>query len=111
MEGEGGIILHSELEYDEGLIIVGQEEREGTPARFPRRRLSPLSAPGNTQDLSLYVDDVEAHCAQARAFGATIVAEPEVHDYGDSYWADRSYCALDLEGHLWWFSQRLRSSA
>ena len=111
VEGEGGVIVHSELEYGEGLIMVGQEESEGLVPRFPRRRLSPRSAPGNTQDLTLYVDDVDAHCAQARAAGATIVAEPEVHDYGDDHWADRTYGALDLDGHLWWFSQRLRSSA
>ena len=111
VEGEGGVIVHSELEYGEGLIMVGQEEREGMPPRFPRRRMSPLSSPGNTQDLMLYVDDVDAHCARARAAGATIVAEPEVHDYGDDHWADRSYGALDLDGHLWWFSQGLRSSA
>ena len=49
-----------------------------------------------------------AHCARARQAGARIVAEPEVHDYGDAYWADRSYGAIDPEGHLWWFSQRLR---
>lgn len=110
VEGEGGVIVHSELEYGEGLIMVGQEEREGTPPRFPRRRMSPLSSPGNTQDLMLYVDDVDAHCARARAAGATIIAEPEVHDYGDDHWADRSYGALDLDGHLWWFSQRLRGS-
>lgn len=111
VEGEGGSIVHSELEYGEGLIMVGQEEPDGQTPRFPRRRLSPLSAPGNTQDLMLYVDDVDAHCAAARAAGATICAEPEVHDYGEDYWADRSYGAIDPEGHLWWFSQRLRSPA
>jgi uncharacterized glyoxalase superfamily protein PhnB len=110
VEGEGGVIVHSELEYGEGLIMVGQEEREGTPPRFRRRRLSPLNSPGNTQDLMLYVDDVDAHCARARAAGATIVSEPAVHDYGDDHWADRSYGALDLDGHIWWFAQRLRSS-
>ena len=111
VEGEGGVIIHSELEYGEGLIMVGQEEPEGAAPRFGRRRLSPLSSPGNTQDLLLYVDDVDAHCARARAAGASIVAEPEVHDYGDDYWADRTYGALDPDGHIWWFSQRLRSAA
>ena len=28
--------------------------------------------------------------------------------YGEGYWADRSYRALDPEGHLWWITQRLR---
>lgn len=27
---------------------------------------------------------------------------------GEAYWADRSYGALDPEGHLWWITQRLR---
>ena len=57
------------------------------------------------------VDDVEAHCAQARAAGARITDEPQVHDYGEDYWADRSYGCHDLEGHHWWFTQRLRSPA
>ncbi len=111
VEGEGGRIVHSELEYGEGLVMVGQEEPADAPARFGQRMLSPLSAGGNTQGLMLYVDDVDAHCANARAKGATIVSEPAVHDYGEDYWADRSYGAQDFEGHVWWFSQRLRSAS
>jgi uncharacterized glyoxalase superfamily protein PhnB len=57
----------------------------------------------------IYVDDVDAHCARARAVGAIIADEPSVHDYGEEYWSDRSYGALDPERHLWWFTQRLRS--
>lgn len=109
VEGGGGRIEHSELCYGEGLIMVGQEEPEGS-ARFGRRCVSPLTAVGNTQGLMVYVDDVDAHCARARASGATIVDEPRVHDYGEAYWADRSYGAVDPEGHVWWFSQRLRSA-
>lgn len=108
VEGEGGRIDHSELTFgDDGLIMVGQE-RAGPNPRFQTAMLSPLSAGGNTQGLMLYVDDVDAHCERARAAGARIVAEPEVHDYGADYWADRSYGCIDPEGHLWWISQRLR---
>ena len=46
--------------------------------------------------------------ARARAAGAMIFAEPEEHDYGADYWSDRSYGAVDPEGHHWWFTQRLR---
>lgn len=109
VEGEGGHIEHSELSYGEGLIMVGHE-RQGEARKFGVDFLSPLSAGGNTQNLMLYVDDVDAHCQRARAAGARIVDEPALHDYGDDYWADRSYGALDPEGHLWWFSQRLRSA-
>ena len=87
--------------------MVGSEA-SGAARRFETDTLSPLSAGGNTQNLMVYVDDVDAHCNQARAAGARVVAEPTVHDYGSEYWADKSYGALDPEGHLWWFSQRLR---
>lgn len=110
VEGEGGRIEHSELCYGEGLIMVGQEEPEGQ-TRYGHRRISPLSAGGNTQGLMVYVDDVDAHCARARANGADIVQPLAVHDYGDEYWADRGYGAADPEGHVWWFAQRLRSAA
>jgi uncharacterized glyoxalase superfamily protein PhnB len=105
VDGEGGRIEHSELTYgDDGLIMVGT-------AGGPRKTsmVSPKSVGGRTtQSLMLFVDDVDAHCAGARAAGATITMEPAVHDYGDDHWADRSYGALDLEGHNWWFTQRVR---
>lgn len=112
VEGEGGRIEHSELDFgSDGRIMVGQDEPDGTPPRFVARRLSPRAAGGNTQGLMVYVDDVDAHCEQARRHGARIVHEPQVHDYGEDYWADKSYGALDPEGHLWWFTQRLRTGA
>ena len=108
VEGEAGRIEHSELTFGtDGLIMVGREQT-GPERRFETDMLSPLTAGGNTQGLMIYVDDVDAHCARARAAGARIVAEPAEHDYGDDYWADRSYGAVDPEGHMWWITQRLR---
>ena len=106
VEGDGGRIEHSELAYgDDGLIMVSDVRGE----KFPFRRAPGQVGGGNTQNLMLYVDDVEAHCAQARAAGARITDEPQVHEYGEDYWADRSYGCEDLEGHHWWFTQRLRT--
>lgn len=106
--GEGGHIVHSELTYGDGLVMVAQSGARPGREHFPPNT-SPLSAAGaNTQCLLLFVDDVDAHCAHARAAGAVILAEPQVHDYGDEYWADRSYAAADCEGHAWWFTQRVR---
>lgn len=107
--GDDGGIEHSELEYGDGLIMVGQER--DAAERFGTKFVSPQAAGGNTQNLMLYVDDLDAHCARARRAGARIVQEPAEHDYGDDYWVDRSYGALDPEGHLWWVSQRIRSGA
>ncbi len=106
IEGEGGIVEHSELTYGEGLFFVGDERRQGDKGR-PMR--SPKSLGGaTTQAMMFFVDDVDAHCAHARANGATIAMEPTVDDYGEEYWTDKSYGALDPEGHYWWFCQRLR---
>ena len=104
IEGPDGSIEHSELVFGEGLVMVG-----GARAKFPYRR-SPRSVGGaNTQNMMLYVDDVEAHCARARSAGAKVVSEPTTVDYGEEYWEDRGYEAEDLEGHHWWFTQRLRN--
>ena len=109
VEGEGGRIEHSELTYGEGLIMVGQEGGSSTERPWKALMRSPRSVDGaNTQCLMLFVDDADAHCAYARQHGARIVEEPATHDYGDDYWADRSYGALDPEGHLWWITQRVR---
>jgi uncharacterized glyoxalase superfamily protein PhnB len=106
---ENGRIQHSELVFGGSVIMVGQSGTEAQ-AGFRRTLRSPQSAGGvNTQSLMIYVDDVDAHCVRARATGAVIDAEPEVHDYGPKYWADRSYGAADPEGHHWWFTQRLRN--
>ena len=100
-DGAGGIV-HSELELDDGLVMVASSQDDD--------RRSPRSLGGaNTQSLFVYVADVDAHYARARANGATLVTEPTVRDYGADHWTDRTYEALDCEGHRWWFAQRLRT--
>jgi uncharacterized glyoxalase superfamily protein PhnB len=107
VEGDGGEIVHSELTYGEGLVMVGGS---GGKEDWQAIMRSPKDLGGsNTQSICLFVDDVDAHCAHARQRGARVVREPSTSDYGDDYWTDRSYGALDPEGHLWWFMQRLRS--
>jgi uncharacterized glyoxalase superfamily protein PhnB len=91
------------------LIMAAQEAPE-SERKWKRSLRSPKSLGGaTTQSLMFFVDDADAHCAHAREHGAEIVEEPATHDYGEDYWSDRSYCALDLEGHVWWITQRLRS--
>ena len=108
VEGEGGRIMHSELTYGEALVMVAQSGPNPNHPEFPPT-VSPAEMQGkNTQSIMLFVDDVIAHCEHARSAGAKIVDQPTIHDYGPDYWADRSYGALDLEGHLWWFTERVR---
>jgi uncharacterized glyoxalase superfamily protein PhnB len=110
VEGEGGRIEHSELAFADGLIMVGTAGT-GNPAKEAWQQFyaSPKSIEGrSTQGLAIFVDDVDAHCEGARAAGAKIFREPKTDDYGDDYWADRTYGAKDPEGHHWWFMQRVR---
>lgn len=100
VRGQDGRVEHSELEYGDGLVQVGQTGRRPWCT-------SPNSAGGNTQSQCVFVDDVDAHCAHARANGAVIATEPMTVDYGSEYWSDRNYEAVDPEGHHWWFIQRL----
>jgi len=101
VDGSGGEIVHSELVFGGGVVMVASAARG-------KHWKSPRSMGGaNTQSLFLYVDDVEAHCARARSAGAKIVTEPKTSDYGEEWWTDRGYEAEDPEGHHWWFAQRV----
>ncbi len=110
VEGDKGRIEHSELVFGDGVVMVGSSDTDSRPKQdFRVNFRSPKSCGGaTTQSLMVYVDDADAHCARAKAAGAKIFMEPAVHDYGEDYWADRSYGAIDPEGHYWWFTQRLR---
>lgn len=103
IDGPDGLVEHSELVYGDAVVMVSSLGRHpwGT---------SPKAQGGlNTQSLFLYVPDVDAHCARARAAGAGVVKDPVDTDYGAEWWADRGYGATDLEGHYWWFATRIRN--
>jgi uncharacterized glyoxalase superfamily protein PhnB len=106
VEGDGGSVEHSELTFGDGLVMVSGTQKR---SKFAQVRSPTEVGGGNTQNLMVYVDDVEAHCQRARQAGAVIVHEPQTHDYGGDYWADRGYECRDLGGHHWWFFQRLRT--
>lgn len=80
-----------------GRIMVGGEWAEWTR--------SPASVGGvNTQNTHVQLPgDLDGHCAHARDAGATISAEPE-----DQFYGDRTYRAVDLDGHMWSFAARVR---
>ncbi|THD63541.1 VOC family protein [Phenylobacterium sp.] len=68
------------------------------------RMVSPLELDGRcTQFIRVRLDDgIDAHCEQARAAGARITQEPR-----DEFYGERTYRALDPEGHVWNFAQPL----
>jgi uncharacterized glyoxalase superfamily protein PhnB len=90
--GENGAIAHAELSLGPGLIMLSSTGDDALGMDSPRA----LGAA--TQGLYIVVEDVDGHCARARAAGATIVREPRDEDYGG-----RDYVARDPEGHVWSF--------
>ncbi len=88
-----GIVTHAEMRYGHDAIMMGAPGRgfEG-----PHRHGVVC------QEVLVFVDDVDAHCARAAAAGATILDAPADQPYGD-----RRYRASDPEGHRWNFHQRL----
>lgn len=95
-DADGGL-AHSQMTFGNGYIMVGREWADYT--------VSPANLGGkNTQFLHVRLDeDVDAHCARARAAGAEILQEPTEQFYGD-----RTYRARDPEGHVWTFAQTVR---
>jgi uncharacterized glyoxalase superfamily protein PhnB len=58
--------------------------------------------PNRSATVQVRIEDVQAHCARARAAGAKILTEPTDHVYGE-----RQYNAEDFYGHLWDFTETL----
>jgi uncharacterized glyoxalase superfamily protein PhnB len=64
---------------------------------------SPAQLGYNTQSLTVFVEDVDAHFERAKSAGVTIVEGLHETVYGE-----RQYAATDPEGHLWLFSKHVR---
>ncbi len=95
---DGGI-MHAEVGYQGNVVMLGTVVDEMGHA-------SPRDLPARHGLIVCYVDDVDAHYAQAKAAGATILAEPE-----DQFYGDRTYRAEDPEGHQWSFHTHVRDVA
>ncbi|MBT2476949.1 VOC family protein [Streptomyces sp. ISL-94] len=89
-EGEDGSVLHAELAYGNGLVMLGSK---GTGGVFDK-------AMGGAGPSGVYVvvEDVDAHHRRAAEHGAEILMEPTDQDYGS-----RDYMAKDAEGNIWSF--------
>jgi len=105
VDGEGGRIEHSELEYGGGVVMVASLGGRGR--EWPKS--PPSVGGGNTQAILVYVDEVDRHCERARGHGAVILEEPKTADYGEEYWSDRTYLCRDPGGHHWYFAERIRT--
>jgi uncharacterized glyoxalase superfamily protein PhnB len=101
---EDGRLTHGELDTGGGVVMMA------TPSlhyRGPKRHREECEVARSWHDVPyiidgvlVYVDDVDAHFARAKAAGATILSEVQQDDPGKRYRVE------DLEGHRWLFMQR-----
>lgn len=85
----GGRVGHAELKVGTGLLMLADE--------FPEMDFrGPKSIGGSPVMLNLYVEDVDAVVARARAAGAAIV-----RPVADQFYGDRSGQFTDPFGHRW----------
>jgi uncharacterized glyoxalase superfamily protein PhnB len=94
MPGPDGGIMHAEMEYADGVIMLG---RPGPDYKSPKR------IGRTTQSLYVYVDDVDEHFQHCKASRAKILEEP-----ADQFYGDRRYGTEDPEGHQWYFATHVR---
>ena len=93
--GEGDRIVHAQLTYGTGMIMLS-DARDNEFGRLQK----PLRDPDGPVHQSPYivVPDVDAHHERAKAAGATIEMPPEDQEHGGRFYACR-----DPEGNLWNF--------
>lgn len=91
-------IIHAEMTHDGGVVMIGSEWQDWTR--------SPLSLDGkNTQRVHVRIQKgIDEHYAHVKQAGAKIVVQ-----IAEQFYGDRTYVALDLEGHYWSFAQTTRN--
>ena len=97
MDLPDGSVGHAEVGLGDEVVMISSEWPAGGV-------VSPLHLPAVHAQLHVRVDDVDAHFARARAGGATLATEPADQEHGE-----RSYRAIDPEGHRWIFASPLRN--
>jgi len=93
-----GGLSHAQLAHGQALVMLGHAGGGGLGMVARASSLGMLHA-----GVYVFVGDVDAHCARARAAGAKVLLEP-----ADQPWGDCMYCAEDPEGQFWMFAKRLR---
>ncbi|MFB0628132.1 VOC family protein [Streptomyces sp. AB3(2024)] len=89
-EGDDGAVMHAELAYGNGAVMLGSKGRGGA--------FDKAMEGAGPSGVYLVVDDVDAHHRRAVEHGVEILMEPTDQDYGS-----RDYMARDAEGNVWSF--------
>jgi uncharacterized glyoxalase superfamily protein PhnB len=97
--GPGNTIAHAELGFGGSALMLGSAKEDNLGLK------TAIELGGVNQGIYVYVPDIDAHYARARAAGAEIIYELRETDYGS-----REYGARDPEGNLWSFGTYLPGS-
>jgi len=92
VEPSGAGRHHGEVRFGDGVVMMGTAAEQ-----FESQ--SPSQAKARTGGVFIYLADVDAHCARAKAAGAEIVHDISEQSYGRTYWA------RDPDGHDWFFTR------
>ena len=99
---DDGTVTHVNMELGGSELMLGLPSRDYQSPRHHAevcehaRRW--LETPYIVDGVLVYVDDLDAHYARAKATGARILSEPADTGHG------RSYRVEDVEGHRWMFA-------
>lgn len=83
--GADGKVMHSELTFGSGMIMIGSAKTLTPPAEL-----------AETRAIYLVVADCDAVYARAKTAGAKILTELEEKSYGG-----KGFGCADPEGHIW----------
>ncbi|HUS25345.1 MAG TPA: TraB/GumN family protein [Candidatus Binatia bacterium] len=90
LKGDDGRLAHAELKYRDVVVMLGPESPK-------EKRQAPVTGKFTAPaELYLYVDDVDAAAARAKAAGAE-----EIEPLADQKWGDRTVLLRDPDGYLW----------
>jgi PhnB protein len=99
-----GTLSHGEMQAGGGVIMLATPTPDYESPKHHREHCAEArkwsAVPWIIDGVLVYVGDLDAHFAQAKAAGATILSEIQEDPPG------RRYRAEDLEGHRWFFFQR-----
>ncbi|MEU7136944.1 VOC family protein [Streptomyces sp. NPDC046261] len=89
-ESEDGVVLHAELVYGNGMVMIGSRGRGGV--------FDEAMKDAGASGIYVVVEDTDAHHRRAVEHGVEILMPPTDQEYGS-----RDYMARDVGGNLWSF--------
>jgi uncharacterized glyoxalase superfamily protein PhnB len=92
--GENNLILHAQLSFGNGMIMLGSSDKDNA---YSRLMVLPNDIDGRqTQTTCLCVSDADLVYARVKEAGTDILL-----DIVDAPYGGRSFTCRDLEGHVW----------